>query len=78
MRIRHSLRLKVALSFALFTVLILVALMVGVLSLAEKQAEQLIDATVSGEMSHLMHEYQRSPQIFPPRTQNLHGYIIQK
>ncbi|MDP2024633.1 HAMP domain-containing sensor histidine kinase [Sulfuriferula sp.] len=77
MRIKHSLRLKVALSFALFTVLILVALMVGVLSLAEKQAEQLIDATVSGEMSHLMHEYQRSPQIFPPRTQNLHGYIIQ-
>lgn len=76
MRIRHSLRLKVALSFALFTVLILVALMVGVLSLAEKQAEQLIDATVSGEMSHLMHEYQRSPQIFPPRTQNLHGYIV--
>lgn len=77
MRIRHSLRLKVALSFALFTVLILVALMLGILSLAEKQAEQLIDTTVSDEMSHLMHEYQRSPQIFPPRTQNLHGYIIQ-
>ncbi len=77
MRIGYSLRLKVALSFALFTVLILVALMVGVLSLAEKQAERLIDATVSGEMSHLLHEYQRSPRIFPPHTQNLQGYIIQ-
>ena len=75
MRIGHSLRLKVALSFALFTVLILVALMVSVLSLAEKQAERLIDATVSDEMSHLLHEYQRSPRTFPPHTQNLHGYI---
>ena len=77
MRIRHSLRIKVALSFALFTILILVALMVGVLSLAEKHAEQLIDATVSGEMSHLIHDYQRSPHTVPPRTQNLYGYIVQ-
>ena len=77
MRIRHSLRLKVALGFALFTIAILVALMAGVLSLAEKHAEQLIDATVSGEMSHLIHDYQRSPHIVPPRTQNLYGYIVQ-
>lgn len=73
---RPSLRRRVALGIALFSILLISAYSVVVYLLMEQQEEALIDQIVLEEMDYLVGQFQRDARVLPPRTDNLSGYIV--
>ena len=76
MRLELTLQRRVAIGFSLFFVIVIVAFSTTVLWVSEYQEEQLIDHLVGQEMDYLVDQYRVYPQVAPPKTQNLYGYII--
>jgi hypothetical protein len=56
MRIKQSLRMKVAVGFSLATILLLLGQTIAIRALAEKQEEKFISEVISDEMSHLIED----------------------
>jgi signal transduction histidine kinase len=77
MRIKQSLRMKVAVGFSLATILLLLGQTIAIRALAEKQEEKFISEVISDEMSHLIEDYQQNPQRLPALNQSLQGYVTQ-
>jgi signal transduction histidine kinase len=77
MRIKQSLRMKVAVGFSLATILLLLGQTLAIRALAEKQEEKFISEVISDEMTHLIEDYQQNPQRLPPLNQSLQGYVTQ-
>lgn len=76
MPLKPSLRRRVALGIALFSILLVSAHSVVVYLLMEQQEEALIDQIVSEEMDYLVGQFQHDARVLPPHTDNLNGYIV--
>jgi signal transduction histidine kinase len=66
MRTHTSLRLKVALVFSAFTILLLTGQALGVKALAETQEEKFVDALIAGDMRDLIESYRADATLIPP------------
>ena len=66
MSVRHSLRLRFALTFALVGAVLVLIHAVAILQLNRHQEAQLIDQIVSDEMEGLLQQYERIGSIDGP------------
>ena len=78
MRIRYSLRFKVAIVFSALTILLLTAQALGVKALAEAQEERFIDALIADDMRSLVQAYRTNPTLVPPLDPKLGGHVSEE
>ena len=71
---RHSLRLKLALSFALAGLVLVLVHAVAIHQLNRQQEAQLIDQIVSDEMEGLLEQYERQGRLDGPPYRALQRY----
>jgi signal transduction histidine kinase len=76
MRIRHSLRWRVAAGVALFTILVVAVNAVALYLATEHQEEQFIDYFVSHEMQELVAAHARDPQMPALMLRGIRGYVV--
>lgn len=76
MRIKPGLRLRVALSFALLSMFLVITQTVAVFMVTDDREEEFINQILAEEMRSLIEQYRRNPEIAPPKDQSLHGYIV--
>lgn len=75
MRIRSSLRFKVALAFSALAILLLVAQAFGVKVLVEAQVERFITALIADDMAGILRSYRLDPTLVPPFDARLSGHV---
>lgn len=76
MRRRHSLRLRVAIAFALFGGLVSLLLATGLYFASHDLGQRLIDETLRAELDDYLARRSRNPQSLPPATLTLRGYVV--
>ena len=76
MRVRHSLRLKFATTFALVGAVLVLIHAVAILQLNRHQEAQLIDQIVSDEMEGLLQQYERIGSIDGPPYRKLQRFDV--
>ena len=76
MRVRHSLRLKFATTFALVGAVLVLIHAVAILQLNRHQEAQLIDQIVSDEMEGLLQQYERVGSIDGPPYRRLQRFDV--
>ncbi len=74
-KIRHSLRFKLTLTFALFGAFISLLLSVGLSFTAHNLGDRLIDETLRAELEDYMNRRLRNPASLPPHTLSIRGYV---
>jgi hypothetical protein len=74
--LRHSLRLKLALSFALAGLVLVLVHAVAIHQLNRQQEAQLIDQIVSDEMEGLLEQYERQGRLDGPPYRALQRYQV--
>ena len=74
-KMRNSLRFKVALFFSVLTIALLVAQALGVRTLAEAQEERLITALIHDDMTNVLKSYEANPSLLPPFDVRMNGYV---
>jgi signal transduction histidine kinase len=78
MRIRYSLRFKVALVFSALTIFLLATQALGVKALAEAQEERFIDALIEDDMRSLVQTWRTNPTLVPPLDPKLGGHVSEE
>jgi len=76
MRLPHSLRFRVAFTFAWFGALVSLLLAVGLYFSAHDLGKRLIDETLQAEMEDYLSRRARNPLSLPPNTLSLRGYVF--
>lgn len=76
MRQRHSLRVRVALAFAVLGATLGLLLAIGIWFAAHDVSQRLMDETLAAELADYMARRARNPQSLPPATAGLRGYLI--
>ena len=76
MPVRHSLRLKLALSFALAGAVLVLIHAIAIQRLNRQQESQLIDQIVSDEMQGLLEQFERHGRGEGPPYRALHSYRV--
>ena len=76
MPVRHSLRLKLALSFALAGAVLVLIHAIAIHRLNRQQESQLIDQIVSDEMQSLLEQFERHGRGEGPPYRALHSYRV--
>jgi signal transduction histidine kinase len=76
MAVRHSLRLRFALTFALVGVVLVLAHAVAIQQLNRHQEAQLIDQIVSDEMEGLLQQYERTGSVDGPPYRQLQRFEV--
>ena len=76
MPVRHSLRLKFAVTFALAGVVLVLLHALVIHQLSRHQESQLIDQIVSDEMEILLQQYERSFSLDGPPYRKLQRYEV--
>jgi len=76
MSVRHSLRLRFALTFALVGAVLVLIHAVAILQLNRHQEAQLIDQIVSDEMEGLLQQYERIGSIDGPPYRSLQRFDV--
>ena len=76
MSVRHSLRLRFALTFALVGAVLVLIHAVAILQLTRHQEAQLIDQIVSDEMEGLLQQYERVGSIDGPPYRRLQRFDV--
>ncbi|HNT63965.1 MAG TPA: hypothetical protein PKH90_14070, partial [Candidatus Desulfobacillus denitrificans] len=76
MSVRHSLRLRFALTFALVGAILVLIHAVAILQLNRHQEAQLIDQIVSDEMESLLQQYERIGSIDGPPYRKLQRFDV--
>lgn len=71
---RASLRLRVAIAFALFGALLSFAFALLIYFAEQDISRRLIDETLRAEMEDYLHRLQRNPASLPPESTSLQGY----
>jgi len=74
--IRHSLRFKLALTFAAFGATISLLLALGLSFTAHNLGERLMDETLRAEIDDYMSRRLRNPNSLPPSTLSIRGYVL--
>ena len=74
----HSLRFKLALTFAIFGTLISLLLALGVSFSARSLNDNLVDETLMAEIDGYISRRARNPNALLPSTVNLQGYLSSK
>jgi signal transduction histidine kinase len=75
MRRRLSLRLRVAIYFAVFCASLSVLLVIGLFAAAHNVSQRLIDETLRAELGDYMERRSRNPNSPPPASTTLRGYV---
>ncbi|MDD5249412.1 MAG: HAMP domain-containing sensor histidine kinase [Rhodocyclaceae bacterium] len=73
--LRHSLRLRLAATFALFGMLVSLLLSAGVFVAAQHTSDRLIDETLRAELDDYLSRRARNPASLPPATISIRGYV---
>ncbi len=76
MRVRRSLRLKLATTFALAGMVLVLAFAFALLQLSRHQEAQLIDQIVSDEVEALLQQYERHGEVDGPPYRKLQRYDV--
>ncbi len=76
MRLPHSLRFRVAFTFAWFGALVSLLLAIGLYFSAHDLGKRLIDETLQAEMEDYLARRARNPHSLPPNTLSLRGYVF--
>jgi signal transduction histidine kinase len=76
--VRHSLRFKLALTFAAFGAMVSLLLSLGLQFAAHNQGERLMDETLSAEIDDYMNRRARNPNSLPPSTLSIRGYVLRQ
>lgn len=76
MAIKRGLRLRVALTLVLLSLLLTVIQTVAVFVVTDGQEEEFIDRIVQDEMEQLVYEYSRDPQLTPWNGSHIDEYIV--
>jgi methyl-accepting chemotaxis protein len=74
--IRHSLRFKLALTFAAFGATVSLLLALGLSFTAHNLGERLMDETLRAEIDDYMSRRLRNPNSLPPSTLSIRGYVL--
>lgn len=77
MRMRLSLRFKVALAFSALIIVLLATQTLGVTVLVETQVERFISALIADDMAGLVRSYRLDPALMPPLDARLAGHVSQ-
>lgn len=75
-KVRHSLRFKLTLTFAMFGAFISLLLSLGLSFTAHNLGERLIDETLRAELEDYMSRRMRNPASLPPHTLSIRGYVL--
>lgn len=73
---RHSLRFRVAITFALFGSLVSLLLSLGLSFIAHNLGERLMDETLSAEIEDYVARHSRNPNALLPATVSIRGYAL--
>src|SRR5512147_2529835 len=73
--LRHSLRFKLALTFAAFGAMVSLLLSLGLSFAAHSLGENLMDDTLRAEMDDYLSRRLRNPNSLPPATLTIQGYV---
>ena len=73
---RHSLRLRLAATFAVFGMLVSLLLSGGVFVAAQHTSDRLIDETLRAELDDYLSRRARNPASLPPATISIRGYAF--
>lgn len=76
-RLPHSLRFRVAFTFAWFGALVSLLLAIGLYFSADDLGKRLMDETLRAEMEDYLARRARNPHSLPPNTLMLRGYAIE-
>ncbi|MFA5825554.1 MAG: hypothetical protein WC825_06225, partial [Gallionellaceae bacterium] len=72
----HSLKFKLALTFALFGAMISLLLSLGLSFAAHNLGERLMDETLRAEIDDYISRRSRNPNSLPPATISIQGYVL--
>ncbi len=75
-RLHHSLRFKLALTFAAFGAAVSLLLALGLSFTAHNLGERLMDETLRAEIDDYMSRRLRNPNSLPPATLSIRGYVL--
>ena len=73
--VHHSLRFKLALTFAVFGAMVSLLLSLGLFFAAYSLGERLIDETLHAELDDYIARRLRNPESPPPATVSIKGYV---
>lgn len=73
---RHSLRFKLALTFAAFGAMVSLLLSLGLSFIAHNLGERLMDETLRAEIDDYISRRSRNPSSLPPATLSIQGYVL--
>jgi signal transduction histidine kinase len=73
---RHSLRFKLALTFATFGAMVSLLLSLGLSFIAHNLGERLMDETLRAEIDDYISRRSRNPNSLPPATISIQGYVL--
>lgn len=74
--VRHSLRFKLALTFAVFDAMVSVLLSLGLSFSEHRLGEHLMDETLRAEIDDYFARRSRNPNSLPPATISIRGYLL--
>lgn len=75
-RIHHSLRFKLALTFATFGAMVSLLLSLGLSFTAHTLGERLMDETLRAEIDDYISRRARNPNSLPPATLSIQGHVL--
>lgn len=73
---RHSLRVRVAIAFAVLGATLSLLLIAGIWFAAHDVSQRLMDQTLRAELEDYMVRRARNPQSLPPATATLRGFLV--
>jgi signal transduction histidine kinase len=75
LKYKHSLRFRITLSFLLFGGLLTLLIAAGVNFLIEDIESRMLAESLETELSHYIAAYKRNPELRPPNTASIKGFI---
>ena len=75
-RVFHSLRFKLALTFAIFGTMVSLLLSLGLSFTAHSLGERLMDETLRAEIDDYISRRARNTNSLPPATISIQGYLL--
>ncbi|MDO8293798.1 MAG: HAMP domain-containing sensor histidine kinase [Gallionella sp.] len=72
----HSLKFKLALTFAIFGAMVSLLLSLGLSFSANSLGDRLMDETLHAEIEDYISRRSRNPNAFLPATASIHGYLL--
>ncbi len=78
MRLRHSLRFRVAFAFASFGALLSLLFSLAIYITEHQMGRELMDETLRAELEDSINRYERNTYFIPPNTVSIKGYVLSR